>query len=127
MPKEVVNSSAAPAPIGPYNQAIKANGFLFVSGQIALNAATGNMDNENISVETERVMQNIIHILKEAGLGLESVVKTSIFLQNMNDFAVVNEIYGKYMPQPYPARETIQVARLPKDANVEISVTATYA
>jgi 2-iminobutanoate/2-iminopropanoate deaminase len=124
MTKEVVNSSAAPAPIGPYNQAIKANGFLFLSGQIALNAATGLMENEHIQIETERVMQNIIHILQEAGLGLESVVKTSIFLQDMNDFAAVNEIYGKYMPQPFPARETVQVARLPKDAHVEISVIA---
>jgi 2-iminobutanoate/2-iminopropanoate deaminase len=116
-------SNNAPAPIGPYSQAIVAGNLLFVSGQVAITPATGNLNNPDIQTETTQVMENIKAILTEAGTDFSHIVKTTIFLQDMQDFAAVNTIYGSYLSDPFPARETIQVAGLPKNANVEISVT----
>jgi 2-iminobutanoate/2-iminopropanoate deaminase len=124
MNKTVVKTDHAPAPIGPYSQAVKANGFLFVSGQIAINPKTGAMMMEDITQETRQVMENIKAILSEAGCDFASIVKTTIFLKSMDDFAAVNEVYGSYFSGNYPARETVQVSKLPKDVNVEISVIA---
>jgi 2-iminobutanoate/2-iminopropanoate deaminase len=120
MAKEIIFSEKAPAPIGPYSQAVKVNGTLYVSGQIAFEASQSG----NIKVEARAVMENIGHILKAAGLGYENVVKSNIYLKDMNDFTVVNEVYGQFFTSEPPARETVQVARLPKDVNVEISVIA---
>ncbi len=120
----IINTANAPAPIGPYNQAVLAGNFLFVSGQIALDAATGELVLTDIATETHKVMANIKAILAEAGLDLSAVVKTSIFLKDMGNFAEVNEIYGSYFTANFPARETVQVAALPKNVNVEITVTA---
>ena len=120
----IINTANAPAPIGPYNQAVLAGNLLFVSGQIALDAQTGELVMTDIAAETHKVMGNIKAILTEAGLDFGAVVKTSIFLKDMGDFAQVNEIYGSYFIGNFPARETIQVAALPKNVNVEISVTA---
>lgn len=122
--KTAINTTNAPAPIGPYSQAIEANGLLFVSGQIALNPETGALVTEDITAETTLVMENLKAILTEAGLTFGNVVKTCIFLKDMGSFATVNEIYGSYLNAPYPARETVQVAALPKNVNVEISVIA---
>lgn len=124
MSKIVINTKHAPEPIGPYSQAIKMKNLLFVSGQIAINAETGQLINTNIGDETHQVMKNISAILKEAGLDIKNIVKTTIFLKNMNDFGIVNEVYGSYFETNFPARETIEVSRLPKDVNVEISVIA---
>ncbi len=120
----IINTTNAPAPIGPYNQAVLAGNFLFVSGQIALDAATGELVLTDIATETHKVMANIKAILAEAGLDLSAVVKTSIFLKDMGNFAEVNEVYGSYFTANFPARETVQVAALPKNVNVEITVTA---
>ncbi|GLU54036.1 Rid family detoxifying hydrolase [Dyadobacter frigoris] len=120
MPKEIIFSEKAPAPIGPYSQAVKVNKTLYVSGQIAFEASQLG----NIKIEAGAVMENIGHILKAAGFGYENVVKSNIFLKDMNDFTVVNEVYGQFFTNEPPARETVQVARLPKDVNVEISVIA---
>ncbi len=122
--KTIISTPFAPAPIGPYNQAIQYGGMLFVSGQIALNPETGAFENDNIQAETFRVMENLRAILAEAGYTFDNVLKTTIFLKSMDDFAKVNEIYGSYFTADFPARETVEVARLPKDANVEISVVA---
>lgn len=121
--KNIVSANA-PAPIGPYSQAMVANGFLFASGQIALDPATGELVLDDIRTETTRVMENIKAVLTEAGTDFSRVVKTNIFLKDMGDFATVNEIYAPYMSEPYPARDTIQVAALPKNVNVEIAVIA---
>jgi 2-iminobutanoate/2-iminopropanoate deaminase len=120
----IINTSNAPAPIGPYNQAVLAGNLLFVSGQIALDTQTGELVMPDLATETHKVMGNIKAILTEAGLDFAAIVKTSIFLKDMGDFAQVNEIYGSYFSGNFPARETIQVAGLPKNVNVEISVTA---
>lgn len=120
----IIKTDNAPAPIGPYNQAVKANGFLFVSGQIPANPQTGEIVNGSIEEETHMVMKNLEAILKEAGIGFQNVVKASIFISNMDDFARINAVYGSYFTDNFPARETVQVARLPKDVNVEISVIA---
>jgi 2-iminobutanoate/2-iminopropanoate deaminase len=120
MAKEIIFSEKAPAPIGPYSQAVKVNNTLYVSGQIAFEASQAG----SIKVEAGKVMENIGHILKAAGLGYENVVKSNIYLKDMNDFTVVNEVYGQFFSSDPPARETVQVARLPKDVNVEISVIA---
>jgi 2-iminobutanoate/2-iminopropanoate deaminase len=120
----IINTPNAPAPIGPYNQAVWAGNLLFVSGQIALDAQSGELVMTDIATETHKVMSNIKAILTEAGLGFSAIVKTSIFLKDMGAFAQVNEIYGSYFTSNFPARETIQVAALPKNVNVEISVTA---
>jgi 2-iminobutanoate/2-iminopropanoate deaminase len=122
MAKEVIYSPAAPEPIGPYSQAIQSGNILFVSGQIAL--SNGTMVNANIKDETTQAMKNIDAILKAAGLDFSHVVKCTIFLKNMGDFPQVNEIYGSYFKTLAPARETVEVSRLPKDANVEISCIA---
>lgn len=122
--KKIINTTNAPAPIGPYSQAIIAGGFLFVSGQVALHPETGELVMDDIKTETKQVMENIKAILTAAGVGFESIVKTSIFLKDMQNFSLVNEVYGTYFESDFPARETIQVAGLPKNVNVEISVTA---
>ncbi len=124
MSRQVIYSASAPEPIGPYSQAIKAGNLVFVSGQIALDRATGTFVNANIKEETVQVMKNIEAVLKAAGLDFSNIVKTTIFLKNMGDFPQVNEVYGSYFKAQPPARETVEVSRLPKDANVEISVTA---
>lgn len=122
--KTIINTTNAPAPIGPYNQAVKAGDFLFISGQVAINPATGNIILDSIEAETKQVMENINAILTQAGLNFTHVVKTGIFLKNMQNFAAVNEIYGSYFQDNYPARETVEVSALPKYVNVEISVVA---
>jgi 2-iminobutanoate/2-iminopropanoate deaminase len=124
MDKIVINTPNAPAPIGPYNQAIIAGDTLFISGQICLDPATGNMDNKDIQAETHRSMQNLKAILQAAGMSFRQVVKTTIFITDMKQFSEINEVYGKYFEGDYPARETVQVSALPKAANVEISMIA---
>jgi 2-iminobutanoate/2-iminopropanoate deaminase len=124
MSKSVVYSEHAPEPIGPYSQAIQTGNLLFVSGQIALQRSTGAMITANIEEETKQVMANIKAVLAAAGLDFANVVKTSIFLKDMNNFPAVNQIYGTFFTQNPPARETVEVSRLPKDANVEISCIA---
>ena len=126
MKKEIINTKNAPAPIGPYNQATKANNMLLISGQIPADPATGKIINSSIEDETHMVMKNLEAILKEAGLSFENVLKTSIFISDMDNFSRINEVYGSYFTGEYPARETVQVARLPKDVNVEISAIATF-
>lgn len=122
--KKIIKTNNAPAPIGPYNQAVEAGGFVFVSGQIPLDAVTGEIVTGDIKAETKKVMDNIRAILTEAGLNFGNVVKTSIFLTDMQSFGSVNEVYGSYFSEQFPARETIQVGALPKNVNVEISVIA---
>ena len=122
--KKIIHTTSAPAPIGPYSQALFVKGFLFVSGQIAINPSTGNIVLEDRKAETIQVMENIKSILTASDLNFSHIVKTSIFLKDMNDFALVNEVYGSYFNADFPARETIQVAKLPKDVNVEISIVA---
>jgi len=124
MQKQVVYTEDAPKPIGPYSQAVWAGDLLFVSGQIALDAATGNLYQNSIEEETNVVMNNIQAILREAQLNTTNIVKTTIFLKDMNDFGKVNEVYSTFFKNNFPARETVQVSRLPKDVNVEISVIA---
>ncbi|MEZ4803936.1 MAG: Rid family detoxifying hydrolase [Bacteroidia bacterium] len=123
MEKKIIFSKEVPSPIGPYSQAVKIGTTLYCSGQIALDTS-GNMHQENIEIETEEVMKNIKNLLKAAEMDFSNVVKTSIFLSDMNDFAKVNAIYAKYFDSNFPARETVQVSVLPKNANVEISVIA---
>ncbi|MEO6833543.1 MAG: Rid family detoxifying hydrolase [Chitinophagaceae bacterium] len=123
--KQIISTNAAPAPIGPYNQATVAGGFLFISGQIALDPVTGTLHTEDISSETDKVMTHLKAILQAAGMTFENVVKTSIFLLDMGQFAAVNEVYGQHFDAATaPARETVQVSALPKGVNVEISMIA---
>lgn len=122
--KTIIQTVNTPAPIGPYSQAVLANGMLFVSGQIPINPETGELLKGDIAVQTKQVMANILAILKQAGMDFSNVVKTSIFLADLADFNKVNEVYANYFSGNPPARECIQAARLPKDANVEISVIA---
>lgn len=124
MEKKIINTTNAPAPIGPYNQAVQFGKLLFVSGQIPLDAATGNLVQDDIQAETRKVMENLAAILKEAGMDFSNVLKSTIFLMDMGKFAQVNEIYGSYFTENAPARETVQVAGLPRGVNVEISVIA---
>lgn len=124
MDKVIIKTELAPAPIGPYNQAVRAGNLLFASGQIALHPATGELVNATIGEETKQVMNNIAAILKEAGAGFNNIVKTTIFLSDMSLFTEVNEIYGSYFTGDFPARETVAVKGLPKNVNIEISVTA---
>ena len=124
MSKTVINSSKAPAPIGPYSQAVWVKDTLYVSGQIAIDQATSAMVNESISKETEQVMTNLGYILEEVGLTFDHVVKCSIFISDMDNFKEINAVYGKYFTDTPPARETVEVSRLPKDVNVEISCIA---
>ncbi|WP_139522056.1 RidA family protein [Helicobacter pylori] len=122
--KEVIHSTLAPKAIGPYSQAIATNDLVFVSGQLGIDASTGEFKGTDIHSQTTQSMENIKAILKEAGLGMDSVVKTTILLKSLDDFAVVNEIYGSYFKESYPTRATFQVAKLPKDALVEIEAIA---
>lgn len=122
--KTIINTNNAPAPIGPYSQATLAGGFLFVSGQIPIDPLSGELISSDIKAEAAQVMENIKAILTEAGLGFDNIVKTSIFLTDLQYFAQVNEVYGTYFTADFPARETIQVSALPKGVNVEISVIA---
>lgn len=122
--REVIATNDGPKAIGPYSQAIKANGFVFVSGQIPLDPATQQLIEGGIAAQTERVLQNLSGILKAAGSSLQQVVKTGVFLKNMSDFGAMNEVYGRYFTQSPPARSTVEVARLPKDVLVEIDVIA---
>lgn len=124
MAKTVVYSGQAPEPIGPYSQAIQSGNMLFISGQIAIQRSTGNIVKDSIEQETAQVMVNLEEILKAAGMDFDNVVKSSIFLSDMNNFPKVNEVYGKYFQANPPARETVEVSRLPKDVNVEISCIA---
>jgi 2-iminobutanoate/2-iminopropanoate deaminase len=124
MSKEIITTNNAPAPIGPYNQAIKTGNLLFVSGQVALKPGTNDMANTDIIEETHQVLQNLKSILQEAGMDFSNIVKTTIFLSDMDLFSQVNEIYAKYFTGNFPARETVAVKGLPKNANVEISVVA---
>ena len=122
--KKIIQSKKAPSPIGPYSQAVIANGILYASGMIAINPETGDLDIGNIENESKRVMDNIGHVLSAAGVSYEHIIKCSIFLSDMNNFAKVNEVYGSYFISDPPARETVEVARLPKNVNVEISIIA---
>ena len=122
--KQIIKTDKAQAPIGPYSQAVIANDLLFISGQVCINPATGALSNSSIEAETEQVMENLAAILAEAGTDFSSVIKTTIFLTDMHQFAQVNEVYGKYFSGDYPARETVQVSALPKFVNVEISMVA---
>jgi 2-iminobutanoate/2-iminopropanoate deaminase len=124
MDKQVINTKSAPAPIGPYNQAILAGNMLFISGQICIDPASGDLKNKDIQQETHQVMHNLRSILSEAGMSFNNVVKTSIFITDMNRFSEINEVYGKYFEGDFPARETVQVSALPKFVNVEISMIA---
>lgn len=123
--KDVVLTDRGPKPIGPYSQAIKSGGFLFASGQVALDPATNEFVYGDIAKQTERVLENVKGILEAAGSNLHRVVKTTVFLKNMSEFAAMNEVYAKYFASAPPARSTVEVARLPKDALVEIEVIAT--
>ncbi len=122
--REAVSSNEAPAAIGPYSQAIKANGLVFCSGQTPMDPATGQVVSGGIAAQTERVLNNLAAVLEAAGTSMDKVVKTSVFLKDMNDFAAMNEVYGRFFQGEPPARSTIQAARLPKDALVEIDVIA---
>jgi 2-iminobutanoate/2-iminopropanoate deaminase len=124
MPKSIVYSATAPEPIGPYSQAVQVGNMLFMSGQIAIQKSTGNIVTSTIEEETAQVMQNLADVLTAAGMDFSHVVKSTIFLKDMNNFPKVNEIYGKHFSQNPPARETVEVSRLPKDVNVEISCIA---
>lgn len=121
--KKIINTSAAPAPVGPYSQAVQAGPFLFCSGQIAIDPKTNQVVLGSVQEQTELVMKNIEGVLKAAGAGWQHIVKTTIFLTDMQDFPKVNEIYGRYFPENPPARSTVQVAGLPKGVNVEVEVT----
>jgi len=122
--KTIINTTDAPAPIGPYSQAVLANGFLYVSGQIPINPATGELTMDSVKSETEQVMRNLNAVLIEAGFEFADILKTTIFLSDMALFAEVNEVYGSYFESDFPARETVAVKGLPKGVNVEISVIA---
>ena len=124
MTKIIVTSDQAPAPIGPYSQAVKAGNTLYISGQIPFDQLTGEMINENITEETHQVMKNMEAVLNAAGMSFQNVVKCSIFIKDMGQFATINEAYAMYFKADPPARETVEVARLPKDVNVEISCIA---
>jgi 2-iminobutanoate/2-iminopropanoate deaminase len=124
MPKQIIQTNKVPTPIGPYSQAVIANGFLFASGQVAFNPATGELVLTDILSETTQVMENIKAVLEEAKLSFAHVVKTSIFLSDMQLFAQVNEVYASYFTANFPARETVAVKTLPRNVNVEISITA---
>jgi 2-iminobutanoate/2-iminopropanoate deaminase len=131
MEKQIITTAAAPAPIGPYNQAIMTGNMIFISGQICIDSSTGELKNKDIQEETHQVMHNLKAILQQAGMDFGNVVKTSIFITDMNRFAEINDVYGKYFSgnlpagqAAFPARETVQVSALPKFVNVEISMIA---
>ncbi len=122
--KEIINTKNAPAPIGPYNQAVKAGNTLYVSGQIPLDPVSGELVTTGVEDEAKMVMKNLSAVLQEAGLGFQHIVKCSIFIKNMDDFGKINAIYGGYFDENPPARETVEVSKLPKNVNVEISCIA---
>jgi len=122
--KKIISTEKAPKAIGPYSQAVKVGGLLFTSGQIALSPESGQLINSSLAEEVNQVMANLSAVLVAGGAALSSIVKTTIFLKDMNDFAEVNELYARYFTADYPARETVEVARLPKDVRVEISAIA---
>lgn len=122
--RDVISTPEAPKAIGPYSQAIRANGFIFVSGQVAIDPATQQVSNGDVAAQTERVIKNLSAILQAAGSGLDKVVKSTVFLKNMGDFAAMNEVYGRHFTGAPPARSTVEAARLPKDVLVEIDVIA---
>jgi 2-iminobutanoate/2-iminopropanoate deaminase len=122
--RDVISTSDGPKAIGPYSQAIKANGFVFVSGQVAIDPVTNTLLSGDIAFQTDRVLKNLRGILTAAGSSLDKVVRATVFLKNINDFAAMNEVYGKYFTSAPPARSTVEVARLPKDVLVEIDVIA---
>lgn len=124
MSNSIINSKNAPAPIGPYSQAVLSGNTLFVSGQIAIDPSTGNLVSGDIVKETKQVMANLRAILEEAGMNFSNVVKASIFVKDLNNFGTINQVYGEYFQSNPPARETVEVSRLPKDVNVEISCIA---
>jgi len=125
--KSAVSAADAPKAIGPYSHAIRTGQLLFVSGQVPIDPATGNLVDGDITAQTQRVMSNLDAVLKAGGLSFAHVVRTTIFLADMGDFAAVNAVYGTFFSEPYPARATVQVSRLPKDARVEIDAVAAYA
>jgi 2-iminobutanoate/2-iminopropanoate deaminase len=122
--KEIISTEKAPGAIGPYSQAVKVGGLVFVSGQIPIDPATGNFVSDDVAEQTEQVLKNLSAVLEAAGSSMAKVVKTTVFLADMNDFAVMNEIYGRYFSEMSPARATVQAARLPRDARVEIDCIA---
>jgi 2-iminobutanoate/2-iminopropanoate deaminase len=122
--KKIIQIPGAPAPIGPYSQAVLVNNTLYVSGQIPLNPMNGNLEVESVEIATHRVLKNIKSLIEEAGMTLSNVVKCSIFLKNMDDFSIVNNVYASYFSENPPARETVQVAKLPLDVPIEISCIA---
>jgi 2-iminobutanoate/2-iminopropanoate deaminase len=124
--KQSISSPDAPKAIGPYSQAVRAGQLLFLSGQVPLDPVTGQMIDGDIAAQTRRVFENLGAVLRAGGRSFADVVRTTVFLADMNDFAAMNEVYGRYFTEPYPARATVQVARLPKDARVEIDVIASY-
>lgn len=126
MNKKIILSEKAPQPLGPYSQAVKVGDLLYISGQIAINVESGQLVTDNVSLETHQVMKNILAILESENLNFDSVVKSSIFLSNINNFNTVNEAYGSYFKTNPPARETVEVSALPKNVNVEISTIACY-
>jgi 2-iminobutanoate/2-iminopropanoate deaminase len=124
--KQAISSAGAPKAIGPYSQAVRAGQLLFLSGQVALDPATGQMVEGGVAEQTRRVFENLGAVLAAGGRSFADVVRTTVFLADMNDFAAMNEIYGQYFKEPFPARATVQVARLPKDARVEIDLIASF-
>jgi 2-iminobutanoate/2-iminopropanoate deaminase len=125
--KKIIHTNKAPAPIGPYNQAVQSGNMLYTSGQIAINPATGALETENITSETTLVMENLKAVLAAAGMTFEHVIKASIFVSDMHNFSVINEVYASYFNEATaPARETVEVANLPKFVNVEISMMASF-
>jgi len=124
--KQAVSSPDAPKAIGPYSQAVRAGQLLFLSGQVPIDPATGLMIDGDIAAQTRRVFENLGAVLKAGGRSFADVVRTTVFLADMNDFAAMNEVYGQYFKEPYPARATVQVARLPKDSKVEIDLIASF-
>lgn len=122
--KNIIKTTNSPAPIGPYSQAVKIGNTLYTSGQIAINPETGKLEMDSIEIETHQVMKNMEAVLNDANMTFDNVVKTSIFILNMDNFSHINEIYGQYFTSNFPARETVEVARLPKDVNLEISMIA---
>jgi 2-iminobutanoate/2-iminopropanoate deaminase len=122
--RDVISTHSAPQAIGPYSQAIRANGFVFVSGQIAIDPASGNLIQGDVAAQTERVLQNVDAILKAAGSRLDRVVRTTVFLKDISDFTAMNEVYGRFWKSAPPARSTVEAARLPRDVLVEIDVIA---
>ena len=122
--REVISTKDGPQAIGPYSQGIKANGFVFISGQVAIDPANQQVISGDVAAQTDRVLKNLLGILKAAGTSLEKVVRSTVFLKNMGDFVAMNEVYGRYFNNAPPARSTVEVARLPRDVLVEIDVIA---